>query len=199
MYRSAVCYSGHAAPKGVSDDTEMNSKSWLLILHPWHCSKGPLAGWSIIHSSIHLFTSWFHYIFLLLRWEILPRAFFEPWSVFLTAACYQYHKCCHLLRARPVYKDCITPDSHTKCCHPLPCWPSKTRFYHPSRKHRLYHVVYCRVGKAVFCWDDLWKARLNLISTVKNKCFLSWKKNRFAFRSIMCINVCQRIERWLLH
>lgn len=60
MYRSAVCYSGHAPPKGVSDDTEMNSKSWLLILHPWHCSKGPLAGWSIINSSIHLFTSWFH-------------------------------------------------------------------------------------------------------------------------------------------
>ncbi|KAI5612286.1 calmodulin-binding transcription activator 1-like isoform X1 [Silurus asotus] len=26
MYRSAVCYSGHAAPKGVSDDTEMNNE-----------------------------------------------------------------------------------------------------------------------------------------------------------------------------
>ncbi len=43
MYRSAVCYSAHAPPKSVSDDTETNSKSCLLILHSWHCSKGPLA------------------------------------------------------------------------------------------------------------------------------------------------------------
>lgn len=58
MYRSAVCYAGHGPPKSISDDTEMNSKSQLLILHC--CSKRPLAGQSIIHSLIHLFTSWFH-------------------------------------------------------------------------------------------------------------------------------------------
>lgn len=58
MYRSAVCYAGHGPPKSISDDTETNSKSQLLILH---CrSERPLAGQSIIHSSIHLFTSWFH-------------------------------------------------------------------------------------------------------------------------------------------
>lgn len=55
MYRSAVCYAGHGPPKSISDDTEMNSKSWLLILHC--CSKRPLSGQSIIHSLIHLFTS----------------------------------------------------------------------------------------------------------------------------------------------
>lgn len=58
MYRSAVCYAGHGPPKSISDDTETNSKSQLLILHC--CCKSPLAGQSIIHSSIHLFTSWFH-------------------------------------------------------------------------------------------------------------------------------------------
>lgn len=58
MYRSAVCYAGHGPPKSISDDTETNSKSQLLILHC--CSERPLAGQSIIHSSIHLFTSWFH-------------------------------------------------------------------------------------------------------------------------------------------
>lgn len=57
MYRSAVCYAGHGPPKSISDDTETNSKSQLLILH---CCKRPLAGLSIIHSLIHLFTSWFH-------------------------------------------------------------------------------------------------------------------------------------------
>lgn len=55
MYRSAVCYAGHGPPKSISDDTETNSKSQLLILH---CrSERPLAGQSIIHSLIHLFTS----------------------------------------------------------------------------------------------------------------------------------------------
>lgn len=44
MYRSAVCYAGHVPPKGVGDDKEMNSKSLLLILHLWYCSKGTLAG-----------------------------------------------------------------------------------------------------------------------------------------------------------
>lgn len=58
MYRSAVCYAGHGPPKNISDDTETNSKSQLLILHC--CCKRPLAGQSIIHPSIHLFTSWFH-------------------------------------------------------------------------------------------------------------------------------------------
>ena len=58
MYRSAVCYAGHGPPKSISDDTETNSKSQLLILHC--CSKTPVAGQSIIHSSIHLFTSRFH-------------------------------------------------------------------------------------------------------------------------------------------
>lgn len=58
MYRSAVCYAGHGPPKSMSDDTEMKSKSQLLILHC--CCERPLAGRSIIHSLIHLFTSWFH-------------------------------------------------------------------------------------------------------------------------------------------
>lgn len=35
MFRSAVCYAGHGPPKSISDDTEMNSKSQLLILHRW--------------------------------------------------------------------------------------------------------------------------------------------------------------------
>lgn len=58
MYRSAVCYAGHGPPKSISDDTETNSKIHLLILH--RRSYRPLAGQFIIHSSIHLFTSWFH-------------------------------------------------------------------------------------------------------------------------------------------
>lgn len=33
MYRSAVCYAGHGPPKSISDDTETNSKSQLLILY----------------------------------------------------------------------------------------------------------------------------------------------------------------------
>ncbi|XP_058266162.1 calmodulin-binding transcription activator 1 isoform X6 [Hemibagrus wyckioides] len=33
MYRSAVCYSGHAAPKGVSDDTEMNNEHGHLKIY----------------------------------------------------------------------------------------------------------------------------------------------------------------------
>ena len=68
MYRSAVCYAGHAPPKGVNADTEMNSKSWLLILHPWHCSKGPLA-WMIYYSFIDSFVCLldFH-LFLPLIW-----------------------------------------------------------------------------------------------------------------------------------
>lgn len=58
MYRSTVCYAGHGPPKSISDDAETNSKSQLLILHC--CSVRPLAGQSIIHSSIHLFTPRFH-------------------------------------------------------------------------------------------------------------------------------------------
>lgn len=58
MYRSAVCYAGHGPPKSISDDTETNSKSQLLIQHS--CSEKPVAGQSIIHSSIHVFSSWFH-------------------------------------------------------------------------------------------------------------------------------------------
>lgn len=67
MYRSAVCYAGHGPPKSISDDTETNSKSQLLILHS-PC-KSPLAGQSIIHSSIHLFTSWFSSV-------LMPRPLF---------------------------------------------------------------------------------------------------------------------------
>ncbi|XP_062871783.1 calmodulin-binding transcription activator 1 isoform X4 [Trichomycterus rosablanca] len=33
MYRSAVCYSGHAPPKGVSDDTEMNNEHGHLKIY----------------------------------------------------------------------------------------------------------------------------------------------------------------------
>lgn len=53
MYRSAVCYAGHGPPKSISDDTETNSKTHLLILHCHSCR--PLAGQSIIHSFIHSF------------------------------------------------------------------------------------------------------------------------------------------------
>lgn len=58
MYRSAVCYAGHGPPKSISDDTETNSKSQLLILHC--CSKRPLAGpiyYSFIDSFIYFLIS----------------------------------------------------------------------------------------------------------------------------------------------
>ena len=33
MYRTAVCYAGHGPPKSISDDTEMNSKSYSYLHH----------------------------------------------------------------------------------------------------------------------------------------------------------------------
>lgn len=52
MYRSAVCYAGHGPPKSISDDTETNSKSQLLIL----ATRWPIY-YSFIDSFIYLLIS----------------------------------------------------------------------------------------------------------------------------------------------
>ncbi|KAJ3586490.1 hypothetical protein NHX12_012888 [Muraenolepis orangiensis] len=54
MYRTAVCYAGHGPPKSISDDTEMNSKSYSCAPH--RCSKRPPADHCVMTSSVYPLT-----------------------------------------------------------------------------------------------------------------------------------------------
>ena len=57
MYRTAVCYAGHGPPKSISDDTEMNSKSYSYLHRSY---KRPLAGHCVMTSSVYPLTFSFH-------------------------------------------------------------------------------------------------------------------------------------------
>ena len=61
MYRTAVCYAGHGPPKSISDDTEMNSKSYSYLHRSY---KRPLAGHCVMTSSVYPLTFSLHLLLL---------------------------------------------------------------------------------------------------------------------------------------